>query len=59
MRFRLALVGCFAVVAASAAVPPPAAPPLKREKLPIPPLANLPDDWAINSPRKEIAPRFE
>ena len=58
MRYRLAVLGCLVLVAASAAVNPPAEPPA-REKLPIPPLGNLPDDWTVESPRKEISPRFE
>jgi predicted amidohydrolase len=58
MRFRLTALGCFVVVAASAAVNVPIEPP-ERQKLPVPPITNLPDKWTVESPRNELKPRFE
>ncbi len=58
MRYRLAVMCCFLVVAASAAVNKPADPPLARERLPVPPQSNVPDGWALNYPRPEIIPKF-
>jgi predicted amidohydrolase len=56
MRYRLVLLGCFVLVSGSAAVNQPDKP---TTKLPVPPFANLPDNWDIKSPREQLLPKFE
>jgi predicted amidohydrolase len=56
MRYRLAVLGCLVVVAASAAVNAPADPPARGNR-PEPPL-DLPDEWMVNAPRRDLRPKF-
>jgi predicted amidohydrolase len=58
MRFRLAVVGLFVVVAASAAVRTSGQPPA-QPKPPATHLADLPPGWWVRSPRNELRPAFD
>jgi predicted amidohydrolase len=55
MRYRLAIIGLFVLVAASAAVNKPAAPPAPPKPAEGAP---LPDGWRAAAPRDEISPEF-
>ena len=58
MKYRLAVVSCFVVVAASAAVNTPADPPKPVAVSKPAAGAPLPEGWTTHAPRDEIRPEF-